>query len=184
MDRAGHSNRTTIALVVIVLLAAGAAMLIQSQDSSDTGRSTQPEFPTPCGGTELSLATAQESVTFSLIQPEAPLASADRLSSVWACATTMGGIGLVYDSGVAVLESPNDLKDAVAIWQRMADLYAEFSVTEVRGVPVSLADPNKGGSGGADFVVGEVRYTVSGDGKIPLEDLVAVADSLVTVASK
>jgi hypothetical protein len=96
----------------------------------------------------------------------------------------VGGIGLVYDSGVAVLESPNDLKDPAATWQRMADLYPEFMVTEIRGIPVSLADPDKGAIGGADFVVGEVRYTVSGDGKIPLEDLVAVADSLVAQAIK
>jgi hypothetical protein len=184
MDTAGHANRTTFALVAIVLLAAGAAMLILAQDSSDTDRSTQPEFPTPCGGAEVSLATARESVTFRLIQPEASLASADRLSSVWACATTAGGIGLVYDSGVAVLESPNDLKDPVATWQRMADQYPEFSVTEIRGIPASLADPNKGAIGGTDFVVGEVRYTVSGDGKIPLEDLVAVSDSLVVEAIK
>lgn len=184
MDTAGHSNRTTFALAAIVLLAAGATTLIRAQDPSDTDRSTQPEFPTPCGGTEVSLATAAESVTFSLIQPESSLASPDRLSSVWACATTVGGIGLVYNSGVSVLESPNDLKDPVATWQRMADRYPEFSVTEIRGIPVSLADPNKGAIGGTDFVVGEVRYTVSGDGKIPLEDLVDVADSLVAEAIK
>jgi hypothetical protein len=66
----------------------------------------------------------------------------------------------------------------------MADQNPEFSETEIRGISVSLADPNKGAIGGTDFVVGEVRYTVSGDGKIPLEDLVDVADSLVAEAIK
>jgi hypothetical protein len=48
---------------------------------------------------------------------------------------------------------------------------------------VSLADPAVDGAiGGAEFVVGGVRYTVSGNGKIPLEDLVAVAESLVAAA--
>jgi hypothetical protein len=44
----------------------------------------------------------------------------------------------------------------------------------------SLSDPTKasGAAGGVDLVENGVRITVSGNGKIPLPDLIAVAESL------
>jgi len=185
MNSARRFDTSAVVLATIVVLAVTALAFIVSRDPSRPDMSTLPELATPCGGTEMSLAAAGEAVTFDLIQPQAPLANSDRLVSVWACTTTAEGIGFVYDSGVAVLESPSDLKDPEATWRRMADLYPEFSVREIHGVPVSIADPAVDGAiGGADFVVGGVRYTVSGNGKIPLEDLVVVGDSLVAEALK
>ena len=91
-----------------------------------------------------------------------------------------GGIGLVYDSGAAVLESLNDLKDPLSEWKGLSESYNESSVGDVEGVPASFADPAIDDAvGGVDLVVGDVRYTVSGNGKIPLEDLIAVARSLM-----
>ena len=86
---------------------------------------------------------------------------------------------LLYDSGVGLLESVNDLNDPTAVWQRLADSYTEFSIGDVNGVPASFADPSVDGAiGGVDFVVRDVRYTVSGNGSIPLVNLIEVAGSL------
>jgi hypothetical protein len=61
----------------------------------------------------------------------------------------------------------------------LADSYREFSVGDVNGIPASFADPAVDDAiGGVDLVVGDVRYTVSGNGKISLEDLILVARSL------
>jgi hypothetical protein len=142
-------------------------------------RTTTPETGTPCGGTETTLEAARSAATYELVEPLAPTRSKGNLTSVWQCATVAGGYLLVYDSGIGVLESVNTLKDPPAEWQGLADSYKEFTVGEINGVPASFADPSVDGAiGGVDFVIGEVRYTVSGNGSLPLEDLIAIADSL------
>jgi hypothetical protein len=116
---------------------------------------------------------------FDLVDPTGHHPLTADLASVWRCATVAGGILLVYDSGVTVLESVNTLDDPAAEWQGLADSYREFSVGEVNGVPASLANPAIDGAvGGVDFVVGDVRVTVGGNGSIPLDELVAVARSI------
>lgn len=96
-------------------------------------------------------------------------------------------VALEFESGIVVYMSINTLKDPEAEWRSMADAYAEFSVGEVRCVPASLVDPAKGNgtaSGGVDFVEDDVRILVSGNGAIPLADLVAVAESLEATSSR
>jgi hypothetical protein len=142
-------------------------------------RTTHPEAGTPCGGTEVTLTDAHAAAAFELIQPEAPLASTSNLESVWRCSTVAGGFLLLYASGVGLLESVNDLKDPPLEWQGLTDSYEEFSIGEVDGIPASFADPSVDGAvGGVDFVAGDVRYTVSGNGSIPLVELIEVARSL------
>ena len=173
----------TLVLTGALVAVAGGVLLARSASKADI--STEPEFANPCMGTKVSLEAAREGATFQLIQPQAPLANASELRSTWECATAPGGVALVYNSGIVVLESLNDLKDPAATWQRMADLYPEFTVREISGIPVSLADPAVDDAiGGADFVVGDVRYTVSGDGTIPLHQLTYVAESLLAEATK
>jgi hypothetical protein len=166
-----------LALVAISALVVANATLGGRETS---GGPTHPELGTPCGGSEISLAGARDAATFQLIEPQAALANPNSLKSVWTCTSVAGGIGMVYESGAAVLESVNDLKDPLSEWQGLSESYKEFSVGDVEGVPASFADPAVDDAiGGVDLVVGEVRYTVSGNGKIPLEDLIAVARSLM-----
>jgi len=49
----------------------------------------------------------------------------------------------------------------------------------------SLVDPTKatGAEGGVDLVENGIRLTVSGNGKIPLDDLVRVAESIPPIPS-
>ena len=166
---------------VAMLFAVGAllvAAVFAGNDPSDP--STTPGFGTPCLGTETTLPDARRMAAFDLIEAEAPIANPATLRSVWRCRTTAGGIALAYASGASVLESPNDLEDPVGEWNGLAKSYREFSVRTIDGIPASLADPAVDGAiGGVDLVVGEVRYTVSGNGEIPLEDLIDVAESIV-----
>lgn len=163
-------------------LAAGSMLLAGVLMGGETpaGRTTQPEFTTPCLGSETSLAAARDAAGFIVIEPQASLANSQRLKSVWRCTTVADGIALVYDSGITILESPNDLEDPMETWQKMADSYEEFSMGEVAGIPASFADPAVGEATGiVDFVEGDVRYRVNGDGEVPLDQLIGVAKSVV-----
>jgi hypothetical protein len=114
-----------------------------------------------------------------VLQPQTALANPEHLRSVWQCATAPGGFLLMYTSGVGVLESKNTLKDPAAEWKGLSDSYKEFSVGEINGIAASLADPAVDDAiGGVDFVVDAIRYTISGDGTIPLDDLIVVARSI------
>jgi hypothetical protein len=154
-----------------------AASAIIGLDPDSPTRTTTPEFATPCNGIETTLEDAEEASTFEIVQPHTELANPRTLESVWACST--GGYLLLYSSDVSVLEGENTLIDPAKEWEGLASDYREFTVGKIHGTPASLADPDVDGAiGGVDFVVGQIRLTVSGNGDIPLEGLVAVAESL------
>ncbi|MGH2573662.1 MAG: hypothetical protein ACRDGU_09350 [Actinomycetota bacterium] len=133
-----------------------------------------------CGGAEWSLAEARASTSFELYLPNHALANDENMSAVWNCAEDH--VALEYSSGVVVYLSVNALESPEETWARIADLYPEFSVGVVRGQSASLVDPAKDetgtAEGGVDLVESGIRITVSGDGEIPLEDLIAVTESL------
>ncbi len=110
--------------------------------------------------------------------PRDQLASDSTLSQVWQCSEVQ--YGFEYRSGVIVYLSPNTFEDPDSVWKQMAEDYDEFSVGSVDGIPASLVDPAKapGAEGGVDFVRGNTRITVSGNGKISLADLLQVAGSV------
>jgi hypothetical protein len=142
-------------------------------------RSTTPNTTTPCGGSEVTLEMANQTAPYDVLQPQTALANPENLKSIWQCATAPDGFLLVYNSGVGVLESLNTLKDPSAEWKGLADSYKEFSVGEINGVAASFADPAVNDAiGGVDFVFDDVRYTISGDGNIPLDELIVVASSI------
>lgn len=168
--------------VVVMMLMIGLALVSSRRAGSndDAGRRTAPSSETPCGGAESSLEEAAAEVPFSIRIPHTPTASQESLKSVWLCSQTE--VLLVFESGASTLEGINSLKDPEAEWAGLAKEYDEFSVGTVGGVPASLATPDTkaGVNGGVDFVVNEVRYTVTGNQVIPLEALLAVAESLVS----
>jgi hypothetical protein len=119
---------------------------------------------------------------FPLAFPDAAVANDATLKAVWKCNPTQ--VAFADDSGVVVHESVNTLRDPEAVWMRMAEEYPEFSVGVVNGVPASLADPTIGiGTiGGVDMVVNGIRVIVSGNGRIPISDLIDVAKSISLAA--
>lgn len=175
----------TAAGVVGVLVLGVAAILLSTGETGDRtlgasdGRIPGPVLPGEvCEGEPSSLDALASAMPFQLVFPDAAIANDARLKAVWKCNATQAA--LEYDSGVVVYESVNTLRDPEAVWKRMAQEYPEFSVGVVNGVPASLADPTIGIEtiGGVDMIVNGIRVTVSGNGRIPLSDLIDVAKSI------
>jgi hypothetical protein len=135
------------------------------------------------GGTQTTLEAAAAQVSFPLETPQDDLANDGNMTEVWQCSEDQ--VAFKYESGVVVYLTPNTFKDPASVWSTMAKDYPEFSTGTVRGVPASLSDPAKaeGAKGGVDLVENGLRVTVSGDGEIPLGDLVRVTESIMPVDS-
>jgi hypothetical protein len=148
---------------------------------ANQGRLPIPIATEPCDGTQTTLEDAEAAMTFPIELPDDTLANDSNLAETLRCSETQ--VAFRYESGVIVYLSDNTLQDPPDVWQTMASEYPEFSMGIVRGVPASLADPTKGIDtiGGVDLVEDGVRLTVSGNGKIPLDDLIRVTESLVPV---
>ncbi len=168
--------------VVLALAIAGiSAMVIDRSKNPSLPRAEA--FPNPvvgvCGGMPSTLPYAAVSMPFAILLPDHPLANDANLLQVWKCSDIQ--VAFEYSSGVIVYLSTDTLKDPAAVWERMAAEYPEFSVGTARGTMASLSDPTRGNGttpGGVDLVQDGLRITVSGNGKIPLSDLVAVTESL------
>jgi hypothetical protein len=138
------------------------------------------DFPTPCIGSRTTIAEAESWTSYSLLAPHDELANETNVTGVWICRAQE--VAVEYTSGVTLYMGPNTLRDAEAVFRRMAQLYPEFSVGKVRGHAANLIDPAKStngtAKGGVDFIEDGIRVTVLGNGSIQLPQLVDVADSL------
>jgi hypothetical protein len=173
--------RFSVAVGVGLTLAIAGISAIALGRSKDQSRAVT--YPNPvmgiCGGTPSTFPQAAASMPFALLLPDHPLANDANFLQVWKCSDIQ--VAFEYSSGVIVYLSTNTLKDPGAVWQKMATEYPEFSVGTVRGTMASLSDPTKGNGtapGGVDLVQDSLRITVSGNGKVPLSDLIAVTESL------
>jgi hypothetical protein len=124
----------------------------------------------------ITIAQAGAVLSVPLLVPDDQLARGTAVDHVWQCPS--GEVVLEYGSGVDIAESTSTLADPAKEWQRLAEEYPEFSVGQVLGVPASLADPSLGAIGGVDLVLDGGRYVISGNGKIPLSDLIRLTDSM------
>jgi hypothetical protein len=174
--------RFSIAVAVSLTLAiAGISAIALGRSKHQTRAVTYPPNPImgTCGGTPSTFPQAAASMPFATLLPDHPLANDANFLQVWKCSDVQ--VAFEYSSGVVVYLSTNTLKDPAAVWERMATEYPEFSVGTVRGTTASLSDPTKGNGtapGGVDLVQDGLRITVSGNGGIPLSDLIAVTESL------
>ena len=125
------------------------------------------------------MARARSGAPFDLMLPDHSKANEGSIASVWDCPGN--GVAILFDSGIATFQSRNSLEDPQGVFERMAEEYPEFSVGSIRGVPAQFSDPTKSengtAAGGVDWVENGMRYTVSGDGSMPLEELREVAVS-------
>jgi hypothetical protein len=171
-----HLGRAISATCLVVVLMSASCATSSTGQSSD--RDQGPHFPPLASSCErFDLEAARSKAPFELAMPSATTASEGTLHAVWFCPGN--AYVLDFESGVTVWYAWNDIEDPVAEWQGLAREYREFSVGDVNGIPASLADPAvDGATGGVDWVVDGVRYTVSGNGEIPLEDLLDVARSM------
>lgn len=129
-------------------------------------------------GVEITLDEAKDLFPGLLI-PAHPLANSSNMSSVWSCPAA-SGVALGFTTGIVVHLGINDIADPAARWQTMAIQEPISRIEQVRGNPALLIPPapERDGPGGLQFVEGAIHIGMSGNGIIPVNDLVAVAESL------
>jgi hypothetical protein len=129
---------------------------------------------------EVTVVRASRISGIEILLPQDPLAEGTGLG-VRLCPGPE--VMITYRSGVAVSEARNTLDDPEAEWKGLAKEYPEFSMGSTHGVSASLADPEEGAIGGVQFVLDGGRYMVIGNGEIPLDELIRVADSLAPAST-
>lgn len=132
-----------------------------------------------CAGSETTFAEARGSSRVPVFMPEHALANRDNLRSSWDCNGDQ--IAFEFGSRVRVYLSMNTLSDPAAEYASLAAQNPEYTVGVVRGVPAALVNPADGNGtarGGVDLVQNGIRIIVAGDGEIPVDNLIEVAESL------
>jgi hypothetical protein len=164
-----------VSVGIVAALVVVGIVLLAREDPPIRSRATLPE-DTSCLGEPTTLDEITLTMPFPIFLAHTPLANPANIEHVLICGVEQVEIG--YSSGALVTLGVNHLDDPQAEWASLAEIYPEFSTGTVRGVPASLADPDKGALGGVDLVEDGVRITVTGNGEIPLPSLVEVAESL------
>jgi hypothetical protein len=171
-----RGSRAIRAAVLASALGAAAVLGTACAKADEVGRFDVRSGHLSCIGDETTLRDAAQMVEFPIFLAHSPLASTESIERVLKCSSDQ--VEVDYESGVLVTTGVSHPEDPVMEWKTLAEDYAEFSTGTVRGVQASLADPEKGAIGGVDLVEGDVRITVTGNGSIPLNDLIEVAESL------
>jgi hypothetical protein len=173
---AGVGILVTILVVVVESLASSPTV----DEAAPPNRAPAPE-ELGCGGSPTSLDEAAGAMPFTMKLPDTSLANKGGIQQVLLCSDDQ--VEIDFESGVILTLGVNHLADPATEWDTLAKQYPEFSTGTVRGLPASLADPSKDALGGVDLVEEGVRMTVTGNGSIPLTDLIAVAESLAPIGS-
>lgn len=176
-------TRTTLIVAAGLVIASGSLLLFRAKNGPDYAFQRRATAPNElgCRGSPTTLSGAADSVPFPLELPDSELANPGNISQVLMCASDQ--VEVDFSSGVILTLGTNPFADPAAEWVGLAETYPEFSTGTVRGVPASLADPAKGALGGVDLVENGVRITITGNGAIPLTDLVKVTESIGPIPS-
>jgi hypothetical protein len=181
-----------VATLVVVAIAGVFLMQAARRHAAPTsGRAAAPPSTAPiCNGNTSDISSAGQAMPFQVLLPDTALASNSNIDQV--CVVEKGtaaaggeeGIAVRFTSGVILQEytPPDASPDPTTAWKNILDAYpdAGYSIGSVAGQKALLIGP--GGPlnayGGAIWVDKGVEFEVKGDGKIPLSDLLAIADSL------
>jgi hypothetical protein len=180
-----------VSLLVLVFVLSRARG--EGNDAGSAGRAVAQSQDSPCQTREPSVEAAAEDVPFSVLAPDADEAAPSTLDQI--CVFSTGGqepgyeddVVLRYDTGVTIFEEyPSDhaSQDSFTEWARsVMDAYPNdgHTLTTVRGVPSLQIQPTGPSYGGLYWVEDHVSFKIQGDGELPLDDLVAVADSMKPV---
>ncbi len=149
--------------------------------SSSSGLLLTSDAPCQGRGDESTLAEAEAaSLPYQIFVPQDALADTTSMT-LWRCPGT--GIEMRFTSGIKILLDQNGIKDPAAAWKTLAAHDAvDTSVDTVLGQPAAVIDPAKspGGQalGSVTFVDNNTWIVVVGTGKIPVDSLLRVANSL------
>jgi hypothetical protein len=147
-----------------------------------TGRVGPKEPPNRCPPTTIEDALGQQS--FTVLLPAHALANDASVAEVRRC--PYPELRIAYSSGVdLLLDATMTWTDPAESWEGLARVEPDWrTVGTVRGQPALLSDPAKSDEtvGGVEFVMeANLLVNITGNGEIPLEDLIEVAQSLKEV---
>jgi hypothetical protein len=137
---------------------------------------------TPCGGpaTATTLGAAEHAAGYRVWLPASDQPDVGAVRQVWSCAG--GRMVVAYQSGVRLYLDQDAGGDSASTWKDAAEQSSDSSVATVAGHPALLIDPAKDPAGEANGSVSLVEdgtlVVVEGNGQMPLDRLVAIAESL------
>jgi hypothetical protein len=140
-----------------------------------------PRTETPCGGSTTTLDEALAQSAYDVRLPASGLIADREVSAVYDCPGSATFI--VFGTGATLSVGLNGLENPAAAWEALAEENPKiYSVGDIGGIPANFIDPagdlDDDALGGVTFVRDGLYIAVGGDGKIPLTELVEVANSL------
>jgi hypothetical protein len=172
---------------LLALVAAAALVLIDAllggEEPKQVGQ-PGPGFSRPlAAGTEVSMTEAMQLLDVVVFRPSAPLASDDSISEVWVRAQQFPEQAfIIYDSGITVDVLPaGEVAPTLEVAQiQIADGVAGH-LGKVREIDAFIVPPDaeNGTLGSVRFASDGASIGVVGNGTIPIESLLQVAESVV-----
>jgi hypothetical protein len=190
MDVQVQRRSTTVGALLALLVVAALfliAVLLGQQERRQLVQPGSVSFSRPlAAGTEVSLTESMQILDIVVFRPSTSIASDETISEVWVRAKGPEEAFIIYESGITVdvlsaSEVPPTLEHGKA---QMAQGSAGH-LGKVRGIDAFIVPPNAeiGTLGSVRFVVEGSSVGVVGDGTIPMESLVQVAESVVDNAA-
>lgn len=124
------------------------------------------------------LAEAKNAVSFQILTPSHALANTSNIIATYVC---LDEVIIYFESGIREFMEDQG-EGAAPPWDMLAAQDPAVTVGSIRGKEAALIDPTKDPSGsalgGVEFVEEGILISIVGDGKIALDELIAVAESL------
>lgn len=185
-------RRSSTVGALLALVAAAALILIATVLDRDEPKQVvqrgSVSFSRPlAAGTEVSMTEAVKTLDVVVLRPSASLASDESISEVWVRAQRSPEEAfIIYDSGITVDVLPaSEVAPTVEYGEaRIADGSAGH-LGKVRGIDAFIVPPDakKGTLGSVSFAMLGASVEVVGNGSIPIESLIQVAESVVDNAA-
>jgi hypothetical protein len=181
--RRAHPVAVISGLALVLGLVVAGTAFGHRQPSAPAGHDQLAHFASPpCGvpAAPTTVDAAEQAAGYRVWLPASDQTDIGAVRQVWSCAG--GRMVVAYQSGVRVYLDRYDGVDAASTWREAADQSSDSSVATVAGQPALLIDPGKDSAGEANgsvsLVEGGTLVVVEGNGRMPLDRLVAIAGSL------
>jgi hypothetical protein len=186
------SRRSSTVGALLGVAAAAALVLIATlfgrEEPKQVGQPGSVSFSRPlAAGTKVSMTEAMQVLDLVVFRPSASLANDESISEVWVRAQQFPEQAfIIYDSGITVdvLPASEVAPTLEAAEIQLADGSAGHLGT-VRGIDAFIVPPDakNGTLGSVRFAIHGASIGVVGNGTIPIESLIQVAESVVDNAA-
>lgn len=181
-------RRSSTVGALLALVAAASLLLIATllgrEEPKQVGQPGSVSFSRPlAGGTEVSLTQGMQMLDVVVFRPSTTLASDESISEVWVRSEQSAEQAfIIYDSGITVdvLPAKEVATTLEAAEMQIADGVAGH-LDKVRGIDAFVVPPDtkNGTLGSVRFAIEGASIGVVGNGTIPIESLIQVAESVV-----